>query len=263
MTAAAGRSGNSVLVTAETPVRAIGCYAYTLHASVHLPGLGDIPVATTAGQTGNTLLLIGATAEAVDLSDNATTTGGSVTTTVTVSGTLTLPGTLRIQLRHLPYTDLGCLNRDWAHATVTPTRDADPSVATHGDGDYTITTPPLPGAGCWAPVPVLTLTGNPAITVVGAPVADSMVAITGLGTPPAAIAAPRSSSDRHAHVRLVLAVLAFLIILAVAIAVTVIHARRDNARLSATPTAASGGSREPRATFSSCAGRSAPPGTPA
>jgi hypothetical protein len=238
MTAAVNRPGSTVAISADTAVHAIGCYAYTLHATVHLPGLGDVAVASTPGQSGNTVLLIAATAQVVNLSDQGAATGGSVTTTVTVSGTLTLPGTLHIQLRHLPYNDQGCLDRDWTRATAAPAQGTDPSVTTHGDGDYVLTTPPLPGDGCWAPVPVLTLTGNRAITIVGAPPSHEMVAITGLGTSNAAIAAQRPVSDRYAAVRLILAILAFLIFLGVAVTATVVHACHDNARLNASPDAA-------------------------
>ncbi len=225
LTATAAPDGGSVAFT--SPVRQHGdCYAFRLHGLVTLPRIGSIAIAIAPTQAQDSTLILRPVATVTALSSSALQAGGRLRATVNVTGTLTQPALLRIELRHLADSWRGCFGRDWQGASIVRQHTADPLRITHGDGTYNVATPVVPTDGCWAPVPVLTMQADPAITVRGLPTPGTMTAFTSTRPNHVSALPENGSDDPLARLRLLFAIVLMSALLAVALLGTWFWAHR-------------------------------------
>ena len=148
-TAATGTdlTGLKVLVTNDDSARG-------LDAGFGTDGKGLYELRKALCAAGADVLVVAPTLTVTSLSRSGVAPGARVSAQVQLTGTLTQRGLVQLRLARLRDDAAGCFGQDYRDAVVDMSAQG-PSVATAGDGSYTVTSPAVPTAGCWTVVPEL------------------------------------------------------------------------------------------------------------
>jgi hypothetical protein len=165
-----------------------GCYQVSGTVSLALPGgtQAQVPVAVAGGR----IVYVLQPALAITADRTWAETPGAVPTHVVVSGTYGQRGSVRIAMLRAPVGPDGCAGVSFAGAQPT---SLGPAARFSGDGAVAVESGATPQSGCYALVPQLSMTADPAVTAVGHADADAVIVagvpVTAIdGDPP--VAAP-------------------------------------------------------------------------
>jgi hypothetical protein len=164
-------------LTVPSPSR-VGCYQLTGHVDVSLPGGPTVRVPIADPDAPRVLVVHPVVTYAMNRIWSYQ--RGQVSADVTVIGTFGQPVHVALRMMHIPDANLQCRNADYAAARPTNTG---PAVAARANlATVRVRSGPLTAAGCYRPVPVLTMDANRSITATGS--FDALLSAVAVGPDP-------------------------------------------------------------------------------